>query len=448
MNPTLIIAAVSFIAVLTLILLLAGARKTSSDLKRQYSAIIDVEAEAANVRTSVEELRKQYAVGRGRFEELQKTVSSLEENLEDIEVGLYKPHFTFENTESYKAAILAIRDRQKTMIKDSKAVVAAVGWTVSGSKREGEKMLNQSKKVILRAFNSEAEAAIANVSWNNLKVMEARIEKAYEVLNKHGTTLQISISNEYKILMLDELHLVFETAEQKRKEQEEERQRRAEQREEEKVQRELQREQDEATKEEAKYQKLLDMARADLEGARDAEREQMAAKIQKLQAELEEVQTRKERAIAQAQLTKVGHVYIISNVGAYGDDVLKIGMTRRLDPEDRVRELSDASVPFSYDIHAMIYSENAPELEARLQKHFWEKRLNWANDRKEFFRVNLDEVQEELGKFGLATEVLKVPEAREYRQTLAMKEAIALPKDDQVAKHEDQFPEDPFTQVT
>jgi hypothetical protein len=122
----------------------------------------------------------------------------------------------------------------------------------------------------------------------------------------------------------------------------------------------------------------------------------MEARIRQLEADLAAAQSRKERAIAQAQLTKVGHVYVISNIGAFGEGIVKIGLTRRLDPEERVHELGGASVPFPFDIHAMIYSDNAPEMETCLHEHFWDKRLNWFNNRKEFFRIELAEVQGEL----------------------------------------------------
>jgi hypothetical protein len=190
---------------------------------------------------------------------------------------------------------------------------------------------------------------------------------------------------------------------------------------------------------------MLDKARRELARARDAERENMAARIAQLESDLAVAHDRKERAIAQAQLTKVGHVYIISNVGVFGKGVLKIGLTRRLDPEDRVRELGDASVPFPFDVHAMIYSENAPELEKRLHQCFWERRLNWVNDRKEFFRLKLTEVQEQLHNLGLKTELLMVPEAKELRQTLAAmaeKKGVTKPSATERIKR---FPEDPFS---
>jgi hypothetical protein len=462
MNTSVIIAIVSTVAAIILAVLLLRMLKANLRFRRRFANVLDADREAAaviesagqakkdaetelaRIQREIDSLRQQYDVGRQRFEELQRVVSSLEENLESIDAGLYQPHFTYSDSESYKAAIELVRQRQKNLIRTGSAATCGATWHVGGSQREGERMVKQTEKLILRAFNAESEAAVANVTWNNYNVMQARIEKAFDALNKLGTTLQITLSEDYKQLRLEELRLVFEAAEKKQQEREEQRRQRAEEREEERVQRELQREQDEAAKEETKYQKMLEKAQHELETAREAEREAMMTRIYELEAQVASAHDRKERAIAQAQLTKVGHVYIISNIGAFGEGVLKIGLTRRLDPAERVRELGDASVPFPYDVHAMIYSENAPELEAQLQNHFWDQRLNWANDRKEFFRAKLDEVQAELRTLGLQTELLAIPEAKEYRRTLTALEEKARAAISQPTSLEPRFPIDPF----
>ena len=275
--------------------------------------------------------------------------------------------------------------------------------------------------------------------------MRERIVSAFEALNKLGTVMEIALSEQYKEARLQELQLVFEAAEKKQQEREQQRQLRAEQREEERVQRELLREREAAEKDESKYEKALARARRDIETAVDAEREAMLTRIRELENDLSEARDRKAKAIAQAQLTKVGHVYVISNVGAFGDGIVKIGLTRRLDPEARVQELGDASVPFPFDVHSLIYSENTPALEAKLHNRFWERRVNWANDRKEFFRATLAEVSDALRELGLSTTVLTVPEAREYRETLAAIEALTrqstLPSIPSLVAS---FPADPF----
>lgn len=442
---------------------MAEAERAARELQERFAPVLDIEqaaakaretaekAEAESVRAAgalaaqLEELRSKYAIGLKRFEDLNSAVRSLEENLDSIEIGLYRPHFTYADSESYKKAIEEVRQKQKNLIKNGAATVCGTTWTVGGSKREGERMVKQTEKLILRAFNAESESAVANVSWNNYTVMQERINKALEMLNKHGTVLQVQITQPYLASRLQELKLVFEAAEKKREEREEQRRQRAEQREEERVQRELQREQEDAAKDETKYSKALEKAQLELAAARDSEREAMLARISALEADLAAAHDRKERALAQAQLTKVGHVYIISNIGAFGDGVVKIGMTRRLEPEERVQELGDASVPFPFDIHALIYSENAPELEAKLHNHFWKNRLNWANDRKEFFKIELAEIQTALTEIGQQTEMLMVPEAREYRETIAaLANSGGSPLGFPVTKDNKRFPDDLF----
>ena len=191
-------------------------------------------------------------------------------------------------------------------------------------------------------------------------------------------------------------------------------------REEERAKREYEQAQREAEKEEANYQKALDKARAEIELSTGDKHDKLQAKIDKLELELKEAQEKKERAISMAQQTKRGHVYIISNIGSFGENVYKIGMTRRLEPTDRVKELGDASVPFQFDIHAMIYSDEAPTLENELHKAFTDKKVNMLNTRKEFFNVTIDEIEEKVTEIGIAAEFTKLPEAMEYRETLAI----------------------------
>ncbi|MEQ9074536.1 MAG: GIY-YIG nuclease family protein [Sandaracinaceae bacterium] len=124
--------------------------------------------------------------------------------------------------------------------------------------------------------------------------------------------------------------------------------------------------------------------------------------------------------MARAQLTRSGHVYVISNLGSFGEGVYKIGMTRRLEPLIRVKELGDASVPFSFDVHAMIYSEDAPALERALHVEFDGRRVNRVNTRKEFFRVSLAEVRKAVAKHHGVITFVTVAEAEEYWKTVAI----------------------------
>jgi vacuolar-type H+-ATPase subunit I/STV1 len=197
-------------------------------------------------------------------------------------------------------------------------------------------------------------------------------------------------------------------------------------REEEKAIRELDKIRQEAEREERRYQEALEKARRDVESATGQVQERLLSQIEELQQRLTDAEANKERAISQAQLTKSGHVYIISNIGSFGENIYKIGMTRRLEPMDRVKELGDASVPFPFDVHAMIFCHNAPELESLLHKRFHGRRLNKVNERKEFFRVSLDEIvyavqdiDNELKTCKSEITFTKIADATDYRKTLS-----------------------------
>ena len=250
--------------------------------------------------------------------------------------------------------------------------------------------------------------------------MEERIKKAYESINKQGESSGTSLSHAFLLLKLEELHLTHEKNLKLQEEKEEQQEIRAQMREEARIQKEYEKAERDAAKEEEGYQKALVKARDELAKASSEEREMLNEKLRKLEAALAEAHAQKERIMSQAQLTRRGHVYVISNMGSFGDDVVKIGMTRRLEPYDRVKELGDASVPFRFDVHAMIYSDDAPSLESTLHKKFQDKRVNQINHRKEFFRVNLPDIEEAVTDLGLEIEFTKKAEAQEYRESLAI----------------------------
>lgn len=310
---------------------------------------------------------------------------------------------------------------KKALVREGRATRALVQWTVGGSRREGERMQKQLMKLMLRAFNGESDAAIAKVTWNNATQMEERIRKAFDAINEQGTVMQVSITPEYRDLALAELRLEHELAEKKREEAEEQRRIREQMREEERAQRELERAQEEAAAEEGRYEKALARAHADIAKANAEQAAVIGARIAQLEAQLAEAHAKAERAKSMAQMTRSGHVYIISNLGSFGETVYKIGMTRRLEPLDRVKELSDASVPFEFDMHGLVWAEDAPALENALHRHFDRHRVNLVNPRKEFFRVEIEQIEAFLEQRGLSIQLTKLVEAREYRESLALR---------------------------
>jgi hypothetical protein len=351
-----------------------------------------------------------------------RKLASLEEDLEAVEHGVYKPHFEFDSSETYKRALTDLYAKQKAMVQEGIAVIGGEGLSVGGDTREGERLAKQYRKLLLRAFNGEADAVIAKVSWTNYRIMLERLESAFNAINKLGTVLSFQITHPYLKLKREELRLTFEEAEKKEAEREEQRRIRAQMREEERVQRELERARRDAEEVEHHAARALARAREEVASATTVERIALEVRIRELESRLATAHEAKERAIAQAQLTRVGHVYIISNVGSFGEDVFKIGMTRRLDPNERIDELGDASVPFPFDVHAMVYSTDAPALEYALHDHFWERRVNRANDRKEFFRVDLDEIADFVRSRGLEITITKVAAAKEWRLSLVASE--------------------------
>lgn len=451
------LVAVLFIALTTSTVCLIAVLKYLK-IRRRYSKIIDVELEVEKAKTELdrvtrekekltadnaekrETLSKGYAAAKSVFDKLQREITLLEENIEDISFGLYKPHFDFDSSDDYRNELNGIRAEQKGLVRQGQAVVCKIEWTVGGSKKEGVRMQKQYMKLMLRAFNGECDAAVAKVTWNNMIRMEERIRKAFNVLNKLGGVMQIYITEEFLDLKLAELRLRFETEQKKREETEEQRLIKEQMREEEKARREAERARLEAEKEEMLYEEALKKARAEVAEATDDEVDALNEKLKMLEERLAEAQQMKERAKSMAELTRSGHVYVISNIGSFGDDVFKIGMTRRLDPQDRVKELGDASVPFSFDVHAMVYTKDAPTLENQFHKFFDERRINLVNLRKEFFAVSFHEIEEFVKTTGLEIQLTKLAEAREFRETLALKDERQRTKEKAVTSSKE-FPD-------
>lgn len=371
-----------------------------------------LEKEASQLSKNIELLRNSYKEKRATYDRLKQEVALFDERISFSELGVYEPHFDFGDTESFKEAIKRVREKQKVMVSAKTATACPTDWTVDGSKSKGAAMINRQTRLTLRAFNNECEAAIANARWNNVNAMEKRIVNAAKQINKANESMNLGLRGDYVALKLEELYLTHEYREQQKQEKD----KRAERARLEREEKKLLADAAAAEKEEEKYQEMLDRAR--LEAGVDE------SKIIELERALEEAHERAERAKSMAEMTKSGYVYIISNVGSFGEDVVKIGLTRRLEPDDRVRELGDASVPFTFDTHAMIYSDEAPALEAALHRDFDERRVNASNMRKEFFRVSLEEVEEAVKRLSPDAEFFKDREAQEWHETLLRRKQL------------------------
>lgn len=408
------------------------AEATAESLLKKYAAISSVDDEvsrlkdtAKEIQKSIEEVRSSYSAKRAMLKSLEQQVAIYDEKLAFAELGVYEPHFEFNDSEEYKKEIKRIRDCQKAMVSAKTSTLCPTDWQVNGSSAKGRTMINRQTRLTMRAFNNECEAAIANTRWNNVNAMEKRILNAAKQIDKANESMNLRIAGQYVSLKLDELHATHEYRERLKVEKDE----RAELARAEREEKKLLAEAEAAEREEERYQKLLDKARSEV-GFDEA-------RIAELEAALAEVHAVSERARAMAEMTKSGYVYIISNIGSFGEDVVKIGLTRRLEPDDRVKELGDASVPFGFDTHAMIYSDEAPALESALHKEFADRRVNASNMRKEFFRVGLDEVEEAVKRLAPSANFFSDREAQEWHETLSRrKEAL---KD--LARPSDELPE-------
>lgn len=426
-------------------------KKLNSDLER-FSGILSIEnkielknKEFSEIQTNANELNDKFINAKSVFKELEKDIKIYKNDLEFIELGLYEPIFDLETSEEYKEKITDIVNKQKQLIKGGNACVCNTEWVVGNSRKQGEIMTRRYINLTLRAFNGECDSLISKVRWNNVKRFEERIKKAFNAINKLGKSNNTFLTDKYLKLKLDELHLVYELAHKKYQEKEEAREIRAQQREEERAQREFEKARKDAEMEEKRFQKALEKAKKDLGLVSGEKLDELNSQIAQLEQNLKEANKAKERAISRAQETKSGHVYIISNLGSFGENVYKIGMTRRLDPMDRVKELGDASVPFTFDLHAMIFSENAPELEKLLQKEFDDRRINKVNYRKEYFNVTLDEIEQVIkDKYEKEVDFIKISEAQQFRETQSIIKQLEQAKNKQSENGFEKYPDSLF----
>lgn len=391
---------------------------------KKYSRIINIDEEVAKSQKEKEkidrtiiDLKESYKDKKTIYDKLLKQVAIYDEEIELAELGFYKPHFDFDTSEKYKEEITKIKSLQKEMISQKTAIYATTEWRVEGSKVKGRTMSNRGIRLTARAFNNECDSAISNVAWNNIERMKQRITKAFDAINKLNESNYIVIEHKYLKLKIKELMLTHEYKEKKHEEKEEQAEIRRRMREESKLQQEAEK----AQKDEEKYQKLLEKAQNEADKASGEKLNKLQESIKVLKLDLEKAHAKNERAKSMAQQTKSGHVYVISNIGSFGENVYKIGMTRRLEPLDRVKELGDASVPFIFDVHAMMYSDDAPALENSLHKFFDSQRVNLVNSRKEFFKVSLEEIEIQAKKISSSVEFIKTAEAKDYNESKAIR---------------------------
>lgn len=294
---------------------------------------------------------------------------------------------------------------------------------------------NAAIQFVIDAFNGKVDTALAKVKHNNYGKLAQEIKDSFDSVNFNGSAFRSArITDMFLQARLNELKWAVAVNEIMIEEREEQRRIKEQLREEERARKEYEKAIKEAEKEEKTIKQAIEKATREMLNASEEKRLALEQRLAELQQKYEEAEAKNQRAISMAQQTRSGHVYVISNIGSFGDDVFKIGMTRRLEPLDRVRELGDASVPFSFDVHAMIYSDDAPSLENQLHKVFNENQVNKVNSRKEFFNVSLRDIKSTIEDMNINAQWTISAEAREYRESLAIaqeQEAIANQKNEE-----------------
>ena len=392
------------------------------ELDTKYEKLIEKKEKELNLRLDEARTRTHYA--QEKLKKLNEEIEDAEDTIEFQEYGLYEPKYNFINSTAYKERLDAVRKQQKQMMKDKTAAISTKEWAVDGDKRKGKAMTNANIKQILRSFNNETEVIINKVKHSNVDSSEKKIKRAYTQLNKLYAREYVEITKGYLNLKLDEMHIAYEYEVKKQEEKEELREAREREREEKKLQKELEKEKKKFTKENIKLADEIKAAKQELNKAHDEEKAKLEVEIAKLQSALDKNNEEITKIDKYRETPGAGYVYIISNEGSFGRDVFKIGVTRRDNPEDRIRELSSASVPFKFDSHVFIFSDKAYDLESSLHDRFDKKRVNKVNRRKEFFRITMDDVKQivEENK-GAVHSFVEHPDNEEYVDTLRIEKS-------------------------
>lgn len=319
-------------------------------------------------------------------------------------------------SEECKNKITLIKMQEKELVKSNDAVIVYSNANKS--------VINNNLKQILRCFNTECDNILMNLSVKNIDNMRGKISKSFESINKIFKVDGLELDKALLELKLEELNLVYTYELKRQQEIEQQKEIKAQMIEEEKVRRELEQEKKKIEKDQTQFTNEINKLMKYLQKtSNDTEKQLYIDKVKELEEKLKELEKAKQTVLERGANAKAGFVYIISNIGSFGEDVYKIGMTRRLEPMDRVKELSSASVPFEFDVHAMIFSDDAPALENRLHQHFKNQSINKVNPRKEFFHVTLDEIEQVVKEnFNSTVEFTRIPIAKEYRQSLLLSE--------------------------
>lgn len=324
------------------------------------------------------------------------------------DAGIYRYHHPLEDAAAYKDRLSDLETQIDSIVRAGQAVLAADKFTFDGSLAKGRKMVGDLSKLMLRAYNAEADNCVRSLRSGNISTATKRLERAVAGIEKLGAIMEMRVNPSFHALRVAEFELTADFQMKVQEERERAREEREQLREQRRAEQELAAERERLEKEKGHYVTVLASLRAKGD---DVAADEMATRL----AQIDEAIEANDYRIANI---RAGYVYVISNVGAFGPNIVKIGMTRRLEPRDRIRELGDASVPFRFDVHALFFSDDAITLEGELHKAFVDRRVNFVNERREFFFATPEEVRELLAvKVGGLLEFTEAAEAPEYFQS-------------------------------
>lgn len=371
-----------------------------------------------DMKASIDRLKESQKKLQSEYEQLQKKVLSEEISQEVQEIANSIDYSSYESlsSEECKNQLALLKQDEKEMVKSGAAL------QTSSCNTTNRKTVNNNSKQILRCFNSECDNIILSVSIKNIDSLRTKITKSYDTINKIFEVDGVQLTPLILETKLKELTLLYDYEKKREEEKEIQRAIKEQMIEEEKVRKELEKKRIQIEKDEKQFSNEISKMMKYLQKTNsDVEKQLYVDKISELEAKLKALEAEKEDVINRQENAKAGFVYIISNIGSFGDNIFKIGMTRRLEPMDRIKELSSASVPFEFDVHAMIFSENAPELETKLHNHFDKYRVNKVNPRKEFFEVSIDDIEKYIDEnYDSTVEFTKIPVAKDYRESIAL----------------------------
>jgi len=380
--------------------------------------LVALQQQIAVVRLEMAELQAQRASLAAEVASLTQRIVQVNESEMLQEFGLYEFAHPLEDVLAYRERLDSLRLRIKELARSGQVVTAVSNWTVNGSATEGRKLVDDTAKLMLSAYNADIENVLRTLRPHRLTAALERIDKLRERIARAGRVMQLRISDEYHLIRMQEIRLMADYLQKVEEEREQLRALREAEREEQKARREMEAEKLRLQREAMKYQAAIERlrARGDEEGVAE-----LLHRIGEVEAAIAGVEAREANI-------RAGYVYVISNIGSFGERMVKIGLTRRLDPEDRIRELGDASVPFQFDKHALIFSDDAVGLEARLHKALQEKRVNRINLRREFFYATPDEVLEALEQMAgqHLAEFHSDAEALEWRQSERLRGSVSV----------------------